>query len=290
MARGGLGKEAALRLIRRVATCVRHPVTSDQAERLWEAHRVLSYQPQLDRYAQICVVQPEHPLRPSPQLDSFVGELHGHVILSIHPLGGNELEPSSGMVVESGNVGISRLDVDSRTGSYGSVERSAIREMVAAPNSLRVVASKGYDLRRGDLAASAVQVMADLPHAVLASAPFLPLWRGLSTLPAALGEEPGVRGATQIEFAVVPSALGSDYAYLVMRPSPFEWPIVLVPMVTRGIERGISWARQPDVVEDGGVTLVPSSAPSLRIWAGAGLPHLCAAIAVYEGWFSEDTT
>lgn len=289
MARGALGKEVAPRLICRLSAAIGDPLTLEQAELVWEAHRVLRYQPRLDRYAQICVVQPERPVSAPEALASFAGELDGRLLLSIHAGGGHAFEPNSGMLVERGRVGLSWQRTDDGAVGRAMLDRSEVRDAVAGSRSVRVVASKGYDFSRGDLAGGAGPVLADIPHAVVAVVPFLALWRALSLWAALVDHvQPGIAGATAMEFAVVPSGLGADYAYLLLKPAPLEWPVVVVPMVARGIERALAWARQPDVAAGGKLSLNPASAPSLRIWARQALPHLCGSIAMFEGWFFRD--
>lgn len=284
-ARGALGKDAAPRLLRRLSKAAGLPLTEQDAERVWQAHRVLRYQPRLDRYAQICVVQPNQPTQPSAPLLSFYAELEGRLLVSIHGAGGHDFEPSSGMLVKHGHVGMSWQRTDNGEAGTMTLERSQVREAVSNPQCARVIASKGYDFGRGELAGAVGPVLANVPHAVVAVVPFLALWRSVGIWAATVGGSPGIAGATTIESAVVPSGFGADYAYLLLKPASRDWPIVVIPMVAHGIQRALAWAHQPDVIAGGKLTLKPATAPSLRAWAGQGLPHLCGALAMFEGWF-----
>ena len=286
VARGELGPEAPVRLMVRVGEHIGNPLSESDATMLWDAAKVSRFQPQMDRYAQICVIQPTRAKAVPPQLAGLAADLDPYMIASVHARGGHEFEHSAGPVLTGPiKVGLSWWKPADLVGRVTEIELPALRHALDQPAVARVVSSGGYDFDRAELT-GAVGVLEDLPHAVLAATPFPDLWRRLGLEAGLVGCEPGIHGDTTVEFAAVPSGLGTAYSHLLLKPRSRDWPVVCVPMVSDGIERALSWSQRPDVAEAGGVSLQSASAPTLRDWAGASLPHACAAIAAFEGWFS----
>lgn len=243
---------------------------------LWsDGHLVDTFVPQLDRYAQTCVVGPFRssiPVTvsadPPPAAEQADIVIAGVVPPGDYRQGWHTPFPEGGGHLIFGG----RRFESTAWVSPGEQLRPVLlqardrRAAIAASSNNYAYASADY---------LSCPLLADIPHTVMALLDFRALWTHLG-----FGEG-GLAGTKAFEWAALPSPrFGKPYGYLLVKPTDRPYPVVVLP-IAGPPHRVVSAAT--DLPSPLGHTLDPARA-SLPSWLGPLAHHVTLTIASFEHW------
>jgi hypothetical protein len=267
-------------------------LNSQTFDELWGAYRGwLAIDSEFDVYSQVVVIRPK--------------ERAKRISLTMLPLLSNMLGKYQSLIIHDYFSGIRGPDMEKRmrplpegpyskrlrylltwqdwtngSGNIAQVSASFLRSEASKSDILPIVAASGYNFKLGDLSPSEQEgpILRDTPHLVLAIRPFLSLWRTL-----AWSDSPGLAGHSELLFVIRESGIDEAFGYVLIRQRLAYTPMVAVPIVIAEWERVLSCRSAPQF--SSAIDLMQFQGHT-EAFAGDVLPHVSAALALFENWFS----
>jgi hypothetical protein len=207
---------------------------------LWSSHKLMyMYTPNLDRYAQVCVLGLRQ-RRSLPIVDSSgLGVEHlVHSPFLIASLGGTTRRYEFG--IQPNRPKAPQKVFLAAPSSFDALPTwhatlSNARLILSRFGRPIIVSSLGYSFSQGDF--EGTQVLRGVPHVVISISDFKYLWLRLL--------DEGLAGSRIIEYMPMPSTIsGSKFGFLVLKPADKSFPIILNPCVV------CYWKRIVGAVDD----------------------------------------
>ncbi|TPV48007.1 hypothetical protein FJ661_19790 [Pseudarthrobacter phenanthrenivorans] len=238
----------------------------------WQRHQVFStFNPKIDRYSQVCVVEPplEGDLLGDRSPESFERALASSRLIVgwgpqpvDSPLRFTEPHPR---VVYEAHGGTLRVWT-------GSVKDVRMLIQSRKPEASVLAHTVNYDFGKGDFFD---ELLADVPHVVMASLDFVSLWLRLTITG-------GIAGCSALEYAVIGSPnYGSDYGYLLIKPLDRVDIMVILPTLPKLLTRVLSFANSGFAEGISAVNLRPTRRSEYDFVNVLG-QHILDAIDIFE--------
>jgi hypothetical protein len=258
-------------------SCCEGKVTLEQARTAWQHYYSLyTCHPDFDRYSHCCLVE-----RPVKVLSATIDRAAGEELLmnmawvrvSVTEIGsyeGNQRPLGNGEVLILSGSSEFKDKVSMRLSAQDS--HLFLAKFVQAGGGI-VAVSPYYDFANADFPQQ--NILADLPHAVMAITDVKSLWVRL-----ALFSEVGIRGSRTIEYLVLPSKyFPEEFGYLLLKPQDLPLPIIVNPIIIRNHKRALSIVDR--VRSPFGTRLEPYNGP-LGPWVKACGSAVAGAVSAFD--------
>ncbi|WP_281444421.1 hypothetical protein [Paenarthrobacter nicotinovorans] len=238
----------------------------------WQRHQLLStFNPKVDRYSQVCVVEP--PLKGDLLGDRSQVSYERAVASSRLVVGwGPQREDSPLRFTEPHPRVVYEAQNDTLRVWTGSVED--VRKLIQSRKSEASVLAHtvNYDFGKGDFFA---ELLNGVPHVVMASLDFMSLWVRLTITG-------GIAGCSALEYAVIDSPnFGSDYGYLLIKPLDRVDIMIVLPTLPRLLSRVLSFANTGFAEGISAVNLRPTRLSEYDFVRVLG-QHILDAVDIFE--------
>ena len=238
----------------------------------------------ISRYAQVSVFEAQrcerkaefferwHQALANKTYASYVGVSAGHPYAIGHS------------VMTPGLVALHVWDLASRQSQLlPTLPDTHLRAFLESPENLVLTKLHGYDLRNADCNVADLggvdHVLRGIPHVIVATTSFRIVWHALTV-------KGGIAGERSLEVLVAPAdGLGKDYIHLLIRAINSEGPLLFMSAVAARWSELLTHARTWSLTPFPRLHLNAVSV-KLEDFAGKLTPHVIAAIALKESWWS----
>lgn len=240
-------------------------------------HAFATYSTKVDRYAQVCALEPrgDELGQPPAELGFMVEPARNGALLVVTSAPGNPYDEAQNPVFDPADAVVRRFDFTTGEVDEKVVDRAQLRAFVARQQPLAPIAAMAtdYNFQAADYRDALV---GNRPHVVISISDFRYLWNRIAWF-----GHGGLHGSPVVEFHLMPSSRSDSYGFLLLKPQNQDWPIVVNPILIDQWRRVLSFAEIPGPF---GVQLRQPSLP-IPSWAGATLPSLTATLATVDRWF-----